>query len=124
MKNNSPEILIVEDDADIRDLLKIVLEADGYHVDVAGDGRDAFDHLNAGTKPAVILLDLMMPRMDGEQFMKEVRSTRFSKIPVVIISGHSLGPKKARELEAASCLTKPVEFSELLKTVRRFAPAH
>ena len=43
MKNNSPEILIVEDDADIRDLLKIVLEADGYHVDVAGDGRDAID---------------------------------------------------------------------------------
>ena len=124
MKNSSPTIMIIEDDADIRELMKIVLEADGYSVDVAGDGIDAFDHLKAGTKPTLILLDLMMPRMDGEQFMKEVRSTRFSKIPVVIISGHCLGPKKARELEAASCLTKPVEFSELLKTVRRFAPVH
>jgi CheY-like chemotaxis protein len=124
MKNNSPTVLIVEDDADIRDLMKIFLEADGYSVDVAGDGVDAFEHLHAGTKPALILLDLMMPRMDGEQFMKEVRSTPFSKIPIVIISGHCLGPKKARELNAACCLTKPVEFSELLKTVRRFAPAH
>jgi two-component system, chemotaxis family, chemotaxis protein CheY len=123
MKNTSPRILIVEDDADIRDLMKIVLEADGYSVDVAADGIEAFNHLNAGTKPALILLDMMMPRMDGEQFMKEVRSTRFSKIPVVIVSGHCLGPKRARDLEAASCLIKPVEFSELLKTVRRFAPA-
>ncbi len=116
--------MIIEDDADIRDLMRIFLEADGYSVDIAGDGVDAFDHLHAGAKPALILLDLMMPRMDGEQFMKEMRSTNYSKIPVVIISGHCLGPKKARELDAAFCLTKPVEFNELLKTVRRFAPAH
>ena len=124
MKNSSPTILIVEDDTDIRDLIRILLEADGYAVDVAGDGLDALQELRAGTKPALILLDLMMPRMDGEEFMKELSSTGFSNIPVVIISGHCLGPKKARELHAASCLTKPVEFTELLKTVRRFVPLH
>ena len=123
MTRNTPTILIVEDDADIRDLMKIFLEADGYQVDVASDGVDAFGRLQAGVRPAVILLDLMMPRMDGEQFLKQIRLSPFAKIPVVIISGHSIARKKARELNAAGCLMKPVEFNELLKTVRRFALA-
>ena len=121
--NSATTIMIVDDDPDIRELMKIFLEADGYHVHVAADGIQALEQLHAGARPDLILLDLMMPRMDGEQFMKEIRGTRFAKIPVVIISGHSAVRRKTRELEAASFLMKPVEFNELLKTVRRFALA-
>ncbi len=116
-------ILIVEDDADIRQLMKIFLEADGYRVHLAADGVDAFQELSAGQRPALILLDLMMPHMDGEQFLKQLRSSRFADIPVVIMSGHSAAEKKAGELNAASCLMKPVEVDQLLKTIRQFAPA-
>jgi DNA-binding response OmpR family regulator len=122
MSTDADTIMIVDDDPDIRDLMKIFLEADGYHVHLAADGTDALEQLHAGVHPSLILLDLMMPRMDGEQFMKEIRGTRFSKIPIVVISGHSTVRKKTREFEAAAFLMKPVEFNELLKTVRRFVP--
>ena len=116
-------ILIVEDDADIRELMKIFLEADGYRVNVATDGLDALEELQRGPRPALILLDLMMPRMDGEQFLKQMRAGRYADIPVVIMSGHPAAEKKAEELNAAFCLLKPVEVDELLKTVRQFALA-
>src|SRR4029077_16674405 len=99
-KENSMTILIVEDDADIRELMKIFLEADGYGVNLAADGLGAFEELNAGLRPALILLDLIMPRMDGEQFLRQLRGSRFANIPVIIISGHSAAEKKAEELNA------------------------
>jgi len=114
-------ILIVEDDADIRQLMKIFLEADGHRVKLAADGLGAFEELKAGPRPELILLDLMMPRMDGEQFLKKLRGSRFADVPVIIMSGHSAAEKKAGELNAAYCLMKPVEVDQLLKTVRRFA---
>jgi DNA-binding response OmpR family regulator len=123
MKAGPTTVLVVDDDADIRDLLKILLEAEGYRVYVASDGLDAMHQLEADTEPALILLDLMMPRMDGEQFLKEMRSTRFCRTPVVVMSGHVCAQRKVMELEAAGCLMKPFERADLLKTVRRFASA-
>lgn len=123
MSTRAKTILIVEDDADIRELMKIFLEGDGYRVEIAADGIDAFEKLQTGHRPALILLDLMMPRMDGEQFMKHMATSRFAKIPVIIISGHCAVRKLARDLNAAGFLMKPVEFNELLRTVRRFIPA-
>jgi CheY-like chemotaxis protein len=117
---NSTTVLIVDDDADIREVMKIFLEANGYHVNVAADGLDALEQLRAGPRPELILLDLMMPRLDGEQFLKQFRASRFADIPVVIISGYTLAEKKANELMAACCLMKPVEAEHLLTTVRRF----
>jgi CheY-like chemotaxis protein len=118
---NKTTVLIVEDDADIREVMKIFLEADGYHVNIAADGFDALEQLKAGLPPALILLDLMMPRMDGEQFLKQLRASRFGDIPVVIMSGHSSAERKALELKADYCLLKPVEAEQLLTIVRRFA---
>jgi|ERR1041385_3039242 len=122
MTKDSAPILIIDDDADIRDVMKIILEASGYHVSVAADGLEALEQLQNGAPPVMILLDLMMPRMDGEQFLKQIWGSRFAKIPVVIMSGHLAGQKNASRLGAACCLNKPVEFDELLKTVRRYAP--
>jgi CheY-like chemotaxis protein len=115
-------IMIVDDDADIREMMKLFLEIDGYKVELAADGLDALKQLQRGAGPSLILLDLMMPRMDGEQFMKQMCESRFAKIPVIIISGHSIARKKAEQLHAVCCLMKPVESYELLKTVRLFAP--
>jgi CheY-like chemotaxis protein len=123
MKRESGTVLIVDDDADIRELLKIILETEGYSVNVAADGLDALQQLQAGMHPVLILLDLMMPRMDGEQFVKKMRSTLASRTPVVIMSGHVAAQTKAHELDADCCLMKPVECAELLATVKRFARA-
>ncbi len=122
MTRNTSTVLIVDDDADIRELIKLILEKYDYRVRVAADGSEALAQLHAGAKPALIILDLMTPRIDGEQFVKQLRASSFATIPVVVMSGHHAAQKKADELGAVSCLTKPVEFDELLKTVRRFTP--
>jgi CheY-like chemotaxis protein len=115
-------VLIIDDDSDIREVMKAFLEADGYHVNVANDGRDALEHLQDGGRPGLIFVDLVMPRMDGEQFVKQLHRGRFAKTPVVILSGHSVAKEKADELGAVCCLMKPVEIDDLLSAVRRFAP--
>jgi CheY-like chemotaxis protein len=124
MSNHNTTILIVEDDADITELMQLLLERDGYSVRVAADGLDALQQLRSGLEPDLILLDLMMPRMDGEQFLRRMRADNYADVPVVILSGHVSAQAKARELHAASCLMKPVESHELLQTVNQFAPAH
>jgi len=121
-KPKCPSILVVEDDADIRELMKIFLEAEGYQVSLAGDGVEAIEQLQAGARPSLILLDLMMPRMDGEQFLKEMHAKQFSQIPVVIMAGHCAVQQTADQLKAVCCLTKPVELEVLLNTVQRLVP--
>jgi len=69
----------------------------------------------------VILLDLMMPRMDGEEFLRHLRASAHAAIPVVVMSGHGAAHRKAGELSANGCLAKPIDLDELLATVRRFA---
>ena len=71
-------ILIVDDDPDIRDSLKEVLEDEGYEVNGVANGREALDYLRKSPRPCVILLDLMMPVMDGWQFRKEQKQIRRS----------------------------------------------
>lgn len=124
MTNRKTTILIVEDDADIAELMQLLIERDGYLVRVASDGFDALKELRAGLEPDLILLDLMMPRMDGEQFLKHLRADHYDDIPVVILSGHVSAQARARELHAACCLMKPVESSDLLQAVRQFALGH
>jgi len=122
--NREASVLIVDDDRDIRDVLQFILEAHGFRVAVAADGGDAWNQISGGSRPALILLDLMMPGMDGEHFLKKLRSSRFASMPVVILSGTSGAEEKARELHASGCLVKPVEIDELLDTVRRFVSTH
>jgi CheY-like chemotaxis protein len=119
--NNKPMILIVDDDADIREVLKMVLEMDGFAVTDAANGSEALQLLLGGLKPAVILLDLMMPDMDGQQFTTRLRAEGFARLPIVVMSGHNKAAKEAAHLEAAFCLLKPVEVDELLETMRRFS---
>jgi len=118
----SASVLLVEDDADIRETLRTMLELDGYRVAEAENGRRALELLQAGARPSVILLDLMMPVMNGWQFREEQnRDPGLAAIPVVVISGDGRIAEKANGLGAAGCLRKPVDLDLLLATVARFA---
>jgi CheY-like chemotaxis protein len=112
--------MIVEDDEDIREMLRLVLEAGGYRVVTAADGLEAWERLAADRQPSLIILDLMMPRMDGEQFLKKLRASSQCGVPVVVMSGQPGAIQKARDLHADASLIKPVDLDDLLGTVERF----
>jgi CheY-like chemotaxis protein len=92
----------------------------GYTVEVAADGLVASRLLFEGFRPSLVLLDLMMPGMDGERFLATMRQDPdTAEIPVVIMSGNRATAEKATELHAHGCLIKPFELDELARTVAR-----
>ena len=123
---NAPHILIVEDDPDIRESLVEFLEDHGYRVVAAHHGRDALDHLlQASEPPSLIVLDLMMPVMDGAEFRAEqLRHPALAQIPVVLISAYRDVAARAAALDRLPFLHKPFDLARLLDIVRaRFQPA-
>jgi CheY-like chemotaxis protein len=117
-------LMVVDDDEDIREVAKLLLEIEGYRVATASDGADAWAQVNESERPSLILLDLMMPRMDGEQFIKALRASPWASIPVVIMSGQNSADDKAKELAVDDCIAKPTDLDELLRTVRRCLSNH
>ncbi len=116
-------ILVVEDDADIVDGVCMLLESEGYHVSVAPNGRAALDLLAQGDPlPSVILLDLMMPVMNGFEFRKaQLADPRIAAVPVVLMTADSDAAEKIRRIGAAGALGKPFNLDALLAAVKRFA---
>jgi PAS domain S-box-containing protein len=112
-------ILIVDDDAELREAVVDVLAGKGYCVVQAGHGRQALDYLNGcATLPALILLDLQMPQMDGHQLMKLLKADpRHTAIPVVLVSSQPDTREVAQTLGAAAYLQKPIEVVPLLQSV-------
>ena len=112
-------MLVVDDDRDIRDVLTDALEAEGYRVITAPDGQEALDWLRASTvRPCVILLDLMMPRMDGLQFRTEqLNEPSFAAVPVIVLSADPSVIATAKSLNFAGSLRKPVPLEALLAAV-------
>ncbi|UJR80036.1 response regulator [Sandaracinus amylolyticus] len=123
VQNGAP-IMVVEDDADVRETMVQVLESEGFSVHAARDGREALDALRAGLRPRLILLDLMMPVMNGWQFREEVeRERELASIPVVLVSALDPGTERTASLAAAGFLHKPFELDELLEVVQRASPS-
>ena len=119
-------VLVVEDDREVRECLADALESDGYRVFAAADGVEALAwlsdaHRSGAALPDVILLDLLVPRMDGLQFRALLRDDpTFDAIPVVALSGtSSVPPSQAPTF--AGMLRKPVSLESLLATVRAHA---
>jgi CheY-like chemotaxis protein len=111
-------ILIIEDDRDIRDTLRLILELEGYSPLVAKNGREGFEALQGCARPCLILLDLMMPVMNGWEFLDaHRRDVTIATIPVVVVS--AIGEAAAR-LGAQATIKKPVELDSLLKIVRKY----
>jgi len=117
-------ILVVEDDAAIRKALAALLEAEGYHVQCAGDGREALARLRQPPHPRVILLDLSMPVMDGWQFRSVQRqSPSLADIPVILLSAEDDLPETAAFLGVADYSRKPIDFGGLLQAIRSLGEA-
>jgi CheY-like chemotaxis protein len=112
-------VFVVEDDLDTRDMLGRFLELEGFHVELAANGKQALERLSAGVHPCVILLDLMMPVMDGWQFRREqVRDRGLAEIPVIVVS--AAGKDRLAEIDANAYLSKPVDLEQLLERVSQY----
>jgi CheY-like chemotaxis protein len=113
-------ILIVDDDADVREMLSQFFAIEGYRVATAQNGQDALDQLRKGQQTDLILLDLMMPVMDGWQFrVEQQRDPQLAPIPVVVLSAVYNAREKAALLGAVDYMQKPVEFDKLIETAER-----
>jgi CheY-like chemotaxis protein len=114
-------ILVVDDDSDIRDTLTEILGDEGYRVSSARNGREALAFLTAQTRPSLILLDMMMPEMDGWRFRQEQqRNPDIAGIPVVILSAHGNVREAALALGVADYLRKPLRVESLLEIAERY----
>ena len=114
-------ILLVEDDADLRESLCKAMEEAGYEVDGVRNGQEALEYLRREQPPCVVLLDLMMPVMTGWEFRDVQRGDpALSDIPVVILTADGRAQSKADSLGVGRFLRKPVQLEELLGTVRSF----
>jgi CheY-like chemotaxis protein len=114
-------VLVVDDDRDLRETLADVLGDQGYRVSVASDGLEALDLLRMGEKPAVILLDWMMPRCDGAQFREQqTNDPSLADIPVVLLSADTRVADKTRRVNAQEYLAKPVQLDHLLEVIEKY----
>ncbi len=124
MQAHNP-IVVVDDDSDVREALGEVLTEEGYATVLFENGRAALDFLKEGKAgapyPALILLDLMMPGMNGWQFREEqLKDELLREIPVVVITASRLG---SEAIQAREVLFKPVGLGELVDAVHRNARA-
>jgi signal transduction histidine kinase len=114
---NDARILVVEDDVEIRGALTDLLREEGAKVTATSQGREALALLRAGAPPDVILLDLMMPVMDGWEFRVEQRKDPLlARIPVIAMSADTSA--KARAIAADATVAKPIDFDELARRIR------
>lgn len=111
-------VLVVDDDAAIRQFIQMALEGDGYEVTTAGDGREALESARTAP-PRVILLDMRMPIMDGWAFTREYRSTPPPHAPIVVLTAARDAGESAGDVQADAFLAKPFNLRELLGLVGR-----
>jgi len=110
-----PVVLVVDDDNELRDILGVLLTNEGYEMVGCPDGVDALQKLKAGARPSLILLDLMMPRMDGRRFRELQRQEpALAHIPTVLMTAS----RNVDGIPADAVIFKPLEFDQLLNIVR------
>jgi CheY-like chemotaxis protein len=115
------KVLVVDDDVDIRECLDDVLIAEGFNTLKAGNGKEALEILESGETPCLILLDLMMPVMNAEEFIELQRSReRIKDIPIFLMSASNFIEQNAINFKTKGHLRKPFDFQELLQVVRGF----
>jgi CheY-like chemotaxis protein len=121
MTESKPRVLVAEDDPAIRHLLTEAFEEEGYEVRAAENGLAALDAVRR-CPPSVIVLDLMMPVMDGWEFRaRQLELDAAADVPVVVLSAANDLPRQGRMLGAAAVIEKPFELEAVLSTVESLA---
>src|SRR4051794_17789769 len=119
-------VLIVEDDPDIREMLASFLSIEGFHAIAAEDGLEALHLLRAvrhraPDTPCLVLLDLKMPRLSGNEFRRaQLGDPVVASVPVAVMSGAADLQQRAEALGAVAVLSKPIDFDTLLDVVKRY----
>jgi two-component system, OmpR family, response regulator MprA len=112
-------ILVVDDERAVRDSLRRALELEGYEIELAGDGREALYRLDSDAQPDAIILDVLMPGLDGLEVCKRIRATG-NAVPVLMLTARDAVENRVEGLDAGAddYLTKPFALEELLARVR------
>jgi len=116
------DVLIVDDDADMLEVMELVLRDAGYPTRSALNGREALDAITRGM-PALILLDMLMPVMNGWQFANEFHARYGKEVPIVVATAAEHVRARTNGVDAADVLPKPFEVADLLRIVGRHVPA-
>jgi CheY-like chemotaxis protein len=119
---NEKTVLVVDDDQDIRTAVGLALGIEGIHAVEAQDGADALERLKRlEPHPALVLLDMMMPGMCGNDVLRALRADpSFADVPVVVLSGDTAAVRNAIALGANGSMAKPIGIESLLETVRHY----
>ena len=111
-------VLVIDDDAEIRQALIDILEDEDYVVRAAANGKEALDIVATGPCPDVILLDVMMPVMDGWHFLSaRLRHPRLVEVPIIIISAGTEAETEARKVGACQVIKKPLHVDDLIHRI-------
>jgi DNA-binding response OmpR family regulator len=109
-------ILVVDDDPGIQETLEFVLEAEGFNVIPARDGEEALAALETNS-PDLIVLDIMMPRMDGFTFAERYRERNHASAPILVMTADGRAQQKADQVGAQGYLSKPFDIDQLLESI-------
>ena len=124
METKPCDVLIVEDDRDVREAAAALLEVEGLRVAEAEHGAEALGLLEAGLRPKAIVLDMMMPLVDGERFLRARRlEPEIASIPVIVFSALQKIPRDLSESNVVAILSKPVEPQRFVRIVRETVAA-
>jgi len=121
MNNGADDVLIVDDDPDMVTIIRIMLDDAGYQVRSARNGKEALESV-AAKMPAVVLLDILMPVMDGWQCARELRARYGRRVPIVVVTAAEHAGARAAQVGGDDVLAKPFEMAELLRIVARYVP--
>ena len=117
-------ILVVEDDNAIRETLQAILQDEGYRVAVAANGREALEHLESAGPPALCIVDLVMPVMNGWELCAELaRRPHLAPVPVLLVSATSHWQAPPTGLKTVHVMHKPIDFDRLLRYVQQYCAA-
>jgi CheY-like chemotaxis protein len=117
-------ILVVEDDNAIRETLRAILKDEGYPVAVAANGREALEHLEREGPPALCIVDLVMPVMNGWELCAELAlRPHLARVPVLLVSANSHLQAPPVGLETVHLMQKPIDFDRLLEYVEQYCAA-
>src|SRR5215213_4719293 len=112
-------VLVVDDDTEVRELLRVALAPEGYQVAAVPNGREALHYLRSNPDACIILLDLMLPVMDGAHFRTaQLHDRSLAWIPLIVMSAAVDAERRARELGARRLLRKPLDLDEVKQAVR------